>query len=68
MVDIHIRILKPGINQCAPILTNCIFPDELKLAIIPIHKKDNTIDKENYRPISLLQQYQKFLKELLKNS
>ena len=44
-------------------LTNCInnslsegfFPDSLKRAnITPVHKKNDPLDKENYRPVSIL--------------
>ena len=36
-------------------IRQCIFPDKLKTAdIIPCHKKDDTSNKRNYRPISLL--------------
>ena len=44
-------------------LTNCInnslserfFPDFLKRAnITPVHKKNDPLDKENYRPVSIL--------------
>ena len=61
---IPIKALKVAIHECADTLTSifntCIvesssFPDELKLAeIIPAHKKNETTDKSNYRPISLL--------------
>ena len=36
-------------------LSQDIFPDSLKLAnITPVHKNDETTDKENYRPVSVL--------------
>ena len=35
-------------------ITTSSFPDELKLAVISAFKKDDPLDKENYRPISLL--------------
>ena len=36
-------------------LLNATFPDSLKLGnIIPVHKKDETTDKENYRPVIIL--------------
>ena len=47
-------------------ITKSIFPDELKWAdIIPIHKKDSTTDKENYRPISLLPTISKIFERLV---
>ena len=51
-------MLKLVANDAAHVLTGCFnsslqndsFPDELKFAdIIPIHKKDNTNDKANYK-------------------
>ena len=72
--NIPIKILKLAATQSAPILTkcfnsliiNCSFPDELKWAdIIPIHKKDCTTDKENYRPISLLPIISKVFEKIL---
>ena len=40
------------------------FPDNLKMTdIIPGYKKDDKTNKENYRPISILLQYRKSLKE-----
>ena len=32
-----------------------VFPNKLKEAyVIPLHKKSNTLDKGNYRPVSIL--------------
>ncbi len=52
---------------CAPfsrIINNCIlqnvFPDDLKNAeVAPIHKKNNHLHKENYRPVSVLSSFSK---------
>ena len=72
--DIPTKILKQAVNICAPVLTmcfnnmidSCIFPDELKLAdIVPVHKKGSTLDKANYRPISLLPIVSKLFERLL---
>ncbi len=61
--NISAKLLKIAIDQLAPLLTHlinlsitkCIFPNELKLAeIIPVFKKNDKMNKENYRPISLL--------------
>ena len=51
-VDIHLSIITKITNVS---FTNGCFPDELKLAeVIPIFKKNNDLDKENYRPVSIL--------------
>ena len=61
--------------ECADVLTSIfnswvigrsIFPDELKLAdIIPVHKKNSTTDKVNFRPISLLPVVSKVFERLI---
>jgi len=36
-------------------LNECNFPESMKKAqVVPIHKKKSTLDKGNYRPVSLL--------------
>ena len=55
-------------------LKNCInqslkatgeFPGSLKLRnLAPVYKKDNPLCKSNYRPVSILLYYQRFIKEL----
>ena len=61
--DIQVKILKNSINSYLSELTilinNClkrgIVPDDLKLAdITTIFKKEDSLDKENYRPVSIL--------------
>ena len=40
------------------------FPYSLKLGnITPVHKKDETADEENYRPVSILSLFQDILKD-----
>ena len=40
------------INQS---FSTAVFPDQLKLAqVTPLHKKNSTLDKGNYRPVSIL--------------
>ena len=47
-------------------LTDGSFPDELKLAdITPIFKKDNPLDKKNYRPISVLPVVSKLFERII---
>ena len=61
--NIPLKFLKDNIDICAmtfisdvnKCLKNGIFPDNLKYAdITPIFKKDERLDKTNYRPISIL--------------
>ena len=73
--DIPVNILKGAIDTYLPILTKIInssieqneFPNELKLAdAIPIYKKKkNFLNKENYRPVSLLSHMSKVFERLL---
>ena len=43
-----------------------VFPSSLKLAkVIPIHKKGDTQDSNNYRPMSLLSNLCKLIKKLI---
>ena len=56
-------------------LTDCIndaivgedtFPDSLKFGdITPVHKKDETTNKENYRPISVLPLISKIFERII---
>ena len=51
-VDIHLPFVTKIINVS---FENGCFPDELKLAeVSPLFKKNNNLDKENYRPVSIL--------------
>ena len=73
---IPVKLLKLAVEHCSPILAahfntaikTGVFPHELKLAdIIPCHKKNSTLDKSNYRPISLLPTISKVFERLMIN-
>ena len=56
-------MLRDCINDC---LLKGSFPDSLKLAnITPVHKKDESTDKENYRPVSVLPLLSKIFERLI---
>ena len=47
-------------------ILNCNFPEELKLAnVVPVLKKDDPLNKKNYRPISLLPIFSKVFEKIL---
>ena len=71
--EIPLHILKQS-GFTYQMLTDCIngalsqgiFPDSLKLAnITPVHKKDETTDKENYRPVSVLPLFSKIFEKVI---
>lgn len=44
------------------------FPDKLKIAeVLPLFKKGNSLDSNNYRPISLLSTFSKIFEKAMKN-
>ena len=72
--DIPAKILKNSINtylsELTILINNClkegVFPDDLKLAdITPIFKKEDSLNKENYRPISILAHLSKVFERIL---
>ena len=72
--NIPVKILKSVTDAIAPYLTICFnqgldqqtFPRDLKLAdVTPIHKKDATTDKSNFRPVSLLPAISKVFERLI---
>ena len=56
-------------NFITDYFTYCIacseFPDELKHAVIPVHKKNEKCNKTNYRPVSILTNISKIYEKLL---
>ena len=61
-LDIHLSLIIKMINFS---FENESFPDDLKFGeVSPIFKKNDDLDKENYRPVSALLMCQKSLKEL----
>jgi len=64
-----IELLKvPLTNIYNTSLESGIFPDKLKIAkVIPVHKKGDTRDICNYRPIALLPVFSKLLEKLMYN-
>ena len=50
--DIHVSLLTKTVNSS---IRNGCFPDELKASeVTPIFKKNDDLEKENYRPVSVL--------------
>jgi hypothetical protein len=62
-------IKKPLADICNASFASGTFPEQLKVAIVkPLHKKGNTGEVQNYRPISLLSVFSKMNnKGLIKN-
>jgi hypothetical protein len=56
-------IAAPINHICNKMLRDGVFPDRLKYAIIsPLYKNGDICDASNYRPISLLTSFLKYLK------
>ena len=51
-----------NINQC---ISKLMFPPDLRLAdVTPVHKNKSKTSKDDYRPLSILSNYQKFMKDV----
>ena len=61
--NVYVELLTDIINDC---LLKGVFPDELKKAeVTPIFKKIDCLNKENYRPISLLPYMSKVFERII---
>ena len=62
-MDIHLPFITKIINAS---FENGRFPDELKLAgVSPIFEKNDDLDKENYRPVSILSHASKVFERIM---
>ena len=60
-IEVHLKYLTNTINHSLKV---SIFPDELKQSeVIPIYKNLGPLQKENYRPVSLLPHISEVLRE-----
>ena len=71
--DIPAKILKDSLSaytkELTAIINNCsqdgLFPNELKLAdVSPVFKKDDDLNKENYRSVSILSHMSKVFERI----
>jgi len=59
-------IKTPLADICNASFTSGIFPEILKIALVkPLHKKGDTRETQNYRPISLLSVFSKIIEKLM---
>ena len=63
--DLYTNIITKLVNNS---IQTCTFPDELKMAdITPVFKKNEALNMENYRPVSLLPTVSKFFERIMLN-
>jgi hypothetical protein len=61
-------LLKPLVHLINSSFVSGIFPSELKISkIVPVHKKGNNSDPNNYRPVSLLPSISKIFEKAMYN-
>jgi hypothetical protein len=59
-------IAKPITKMINKTITNYVFPDQLKQAqVVALHKKNNTLDKSNYKSVSILPVISKFFEQTI---
>ena len=64
-IEVHLKYPTNTINNS---LKESTFPDELKQSeVIPVYKKLDPLQKENYRPVSLLQHISKAFERVIYN-
>ena len=62
-IDVYVSLLPKIINSS---IRNGCFPDELRAAeVIPIFNKNDDLDKENYRPVSVLPHVSKIIERVM---
>ena len=62
-VGVHLLFLTKAINHA---ITGNIFPEQLKKSeVIPLHKKEDPLKKENYRPVNLLPHVSKVFERII---
>ena len=62
-IDVHLQHLTNAINHT--LQTNC-FPDKLKQSeVMPVYEKLHPLEKEKYRPVSLLPHVSKFFERII---
>ena len=63
IIDVHVSLLTKIMNSY---IRNGCFPDELKAAeVTTIFKKNDDLDKENYRPVSVLPHVSKIIERVM---
>ena len=59
-------IVAPKLSSLIKSIETDVFPNRLKEAqVTPLHKKNNALDKTNYRPVSVLPIFSKIFEKVL---
>ena len=68
-----VKLAEPAILKPLTLLLNksiesSVFPDNMKFAqVVPLHKKNSTLVKSNYRPVSILPIFSKIFEQVMFN-